>query len=70
MLGENLRSECERIVRDLEARIERFMPIEDGEEHLECPDGVRSSLIGSLAGKTVHIEIHVQPGLDDDFWTT
>ena len=68
MLGEELRLECERIVRDVEARIERFMAIEDGEEPGETGDGVHSSLIGSLAGKTVKIEIHVQPGLDDDFW--
>jgi hypothetical protein len=30
---------------------------------------VQSVLLGSLAGKTVQIEIHVQPGLDDDYWS-
>ena len=62
--------ECERIVRELEARIGRFLAIEDGEEPLELHDGVQSVVIGSLAGKTVQIAIHVQPGLDDDYWTT
>ena len=68
MLGKMLRLECERIVRELEARIERFLTVEDGEEPGELDDGVHSSLIGDLGGKTVKIEIHVQPGLDDDYW--
>ena len=46
------------------------MAIEDGEELLELHDGIHSVFIGSLTGKTVQIEIHVQPGLDDDYWTT
>jgi hypothetical protein len=69
-LGERLRSECERVVRELEAAVGRLMTIEDGEESLELHDGVQSVLLGSLAGKTVQIEIRVQPGLDDDYWTT
>ena len=69
-LGERLRSECERVVRELEAAVGRLMTIEDGEESLELHDGVQSVLLGSLAGKTVQIAIHVQPGLDDDYWTT
>ena len=69
-LGERLRSECERVVRELEAAVGRLMTIEDGEEPLELHDGVQSVLLGSLAGKTVQIEIHVQPGLDDDYWRT
>ena len=68
-LGERLRSECERVVRELEAAVERLMTIEDGEEPLELHDGVQSVVLGSLAGKTVQIEIHVQPGLDDDYWS-
>ncbi len=69
-LGERLRSECERVVREIESAVERFMIIEDGEEPIELHDGVQSVLLGSLAGKTVQIEIRVQPGLDDDYWTT
>ncbi len=68
MLGKKLRSECERIVQVVEARIEKFMPIEGGEEPLEGPDGVRSVLLGVLGEKTVTIEITVQPGLHDEFW--
>jgi hypothetical protein len=68
-LGERLRSECERVVRELEAAVGRLMTIEDGEEPIELHDGVQSVLLGSLAGKTVQIEIHVQPGLDDDYWS-
>ncbi len=68
-LGERLRSECERVVRELEAAVGRLMTIGDGEEPLELHDGVQSVLLGSLAGKTVQIEIHVQPGLDDDYWS-
>ncbi len=68
-LGERLRSECERVVREIEAAVERFMIIEDGEEPTELHDGVQSVLLGSLAGKTVQIEIRVQPGLDDDYWS-
>ena len=70
MLGEELRLECERIVRDVETRVERFMVIEDGQEPTEMHDGVLSVLLGRLAGKSVQIEIHVQPDLDDDYWTT
>ncbi len=70
MLGEELRLECERIVRDVETRVERFMVIEGGEEPIELHDGVLSVLLGRLAGKSVQIEIHVQPDLDDDYWTT
>ncbi len=70
MLGTSLRTECERIVRAVETRIGKFMAVEDGEEPLELHDGVQSVLIGSLAGKTVQIAIHVQPGLDDDYWRT
>ena len=62
--------ECERIVRDVEARIERFTAIEDGEDPLELNDGVQSVLLGSLAGKSVQIRIYVQPGVEDDYWTT
>ncbi len=69
-LGERLRSECERVVRELEAAVRRLLTVEDGEEPIELHDGVQSVLLGSLAGKTVQIEIHVQPGLDDDYWTT
>jgi hypothetical protein len=61
--------ECERVVRELEAAVGRLMIIEDGEEPLELHDGVQSVLLGSLAGKTVQVEIHVQPGLDDDYWS-
>ncbi len=68
MLGEKRRLECERIVRDMEARIETFMAIEGGEEPLEYGDGVVSVLMGSLAGKSVQISIHVQPGFGDDYW--
>jgi hypothetical protein len=69
-LGERLRSECERVVREIEVAVERFMITEDGEGPIELHDGVQSVLLGSLAGKTVQIEIRVQPGLDDDYWTT
>lgn len=48
--------------------MEGFMPVEDGEEPLEFHDGVQSVLIGSLAGKTVQITIHVQPGPGDEYW--
>jgi hypothetical protein len=68
-LGERLRSECERVVREIEAAVERFMIIEDGEEAIELHDGVQSVLLGSLSGKTVQIEIRVQPELDDDYWS-
>jgi hypothetical protein len=68
-LGERLRSECERVVREIEAAVERFMIIEDGEGPIELHDGVQSVLLGSLAGKAVQIEIHVQPGWDDDYWS-
>jgi hypothetical protein len=68
-LGERLRFECERVVRELEAAVGRLMTIEDGEEPIELHDGVQSVLLGSLAGKTVQIEIHVQPRLDDDYWS-
>ena len=61
--------ECERVVRELEAAVERLMIIEDGEEPIELHDGVQSVLFGSLAGKTIQIEIHVQPGWDDDYWS-
>ncbi len=67
--GERLRSDCERVVRELEAAVGRLVTIVDGEEPLELHDGVQSVLLGSLAGKTVQIEIHVQPGLDDDYWS-
>ncbi len=70
MLREELRLECERIVRDVETRVERFMAIEDGEEPIEMHEGVMSVLIGRLAGKSVAIEIHVQPGSDDPYWRT
>ena len=59
MLEEELRLECERIVRDVETRVEGFMVIEDGEEPGELHDGVQSVLLGSLAGKSVQISIHV-----------
>ena len=68
-LGERLRSECERVVRELEAAVGRLMTIEDGEEPIELHDGVQSVLLGSLSGKTVQIEIRVQPELDDDYWS-
>jgi hypothetical protein len=45
------------------------MIIEDGEEAIELHDGVQSVLLGSLSGKTVQIEIRVQPELDDDYWS-
>jgi hypothetical protein len=61
--------ECERVVRELEAAVGRLMTIEDGEEPLELHDGVQSVLLGLLAGKTVQIEIRVQPGLGDDYWS-
>jgi len=61
--------ECERVVRDVEVRVEKFMAIEDGEGLVEIGDGVQSVLIGSLSGKTVQITIHVQSGLDDDYWS-
>ena len=44
------------------------MPIEGAEEPLEYGDGVVSVLMGSLAGKSVQISIHVQPGFGDDYW--
>ncbi len=61
--------ECERVVRDVEVRVEKFMAIEDGEGLVEISDGVQSVLIGSVSGKTVQSTIHVQPGLDDDYWS-
>ena len=61
--------ECECVVRDVEVRVEKFMAIEDGEGLVEISDGVQSVLIGSLSGKTIQITIHVQPGLDDDYWS-
>ncbi len=68
MLEEELRLECERIVRDVETRVESFMVIEDGEGPGELDDGVQSVLLGSLAGKGVQISIHVQPAFDDAYW--
>ena len=53
--------ECERVVRDVEVRVEKFMAIEDGEGLVEISDGVQSVLIGSLSGKAIQITIHVQP---------
>jgi hypothetical protein len=67
-LGEKLRSECERVVREVETRIESFMTVEDGESPIELHDGVQSVLLGRLEGKGVEITIHVQPGLDDGYW--
>jgi len=52
----------------VEARIEAFMTVHDGEGLLEINDGVQSVLLGLLEDKTVQITIHVQPGLDSDFW--
>ena len=66
-LGEKRRIECERVVRAIEARIESFMPIEGGEGPYEY-DGVKSILLGFLEDKCVEVAIHVQPGLDDDYW--
>ena len=60
--------ECEHVVRVVEERVESFMLLEDGEGPLELHDGVQSVLIGSIAGKTVQITIHVQPGLSDEYW--
>ena len=60
--------ECEHVVRVVEERVESFMLLEDGEGPLELHDGVQSVLIGSIAGKTVQITIHVQPGLSDECW--
>lgn len=60
--------ECKRVARNVEARIEAFMEVQDGEALLEINDGVQSVLLGFLEDKTVQITIHVQPGLDSDFW--
>ena len=65
-----LELECERIVRDLEARVERFMEIEDGEPAMWLNDGVQSLLLGHLDEKSVEIRIHVQPGPGDAYWRT
>ena len=68
-LGEKRRLECERVVRQVESQVERFMVIEDGEKPYEF-DGVMSILLGTIDGKGAQIEIHVQPGNDDDYWRT
>ena len=70
MPRQELELECERIVRALEARVERFMAIEDGEPIRWEHDGVQSLLLGHLDGKSVEIRIHVQPGPGDAYWRT
>ncbi len=70
MPRQELELECERIVRALEARVERFMAIEDGEPPMWLNDGVRSLLLGHVNEKSVEISIHVQPGPRDAYWRT
>ena len=70
MSRQELQSECERIVQDLETRVERFMAIEDGEPAMWLNDGVQSVILGFLDGKSVEISIHVQPGPGDAYWGT
>ena len=69
-MRDEVRLECERVLREVEERIERFMAIHDGEEPLVVSDGVQSVLLGAFAGKGVSIDIYVQPGMDDEFWRT
>lgn len=60
---------CEYVVREVEAHLEQLLDVPDGGDALKVPDGVRSSLLAEFRGTTVSVEIYVQPGLDDQFWT-
>ena len=61
MPSEKLKAECDRVVRDIERRVESFMHVDDGEGPGWLHDGVMSVLLGCIDGKSVQIEIHVQP---------
>ena len=67
---QKLQLECARVVRDVEARVEKFMTVTEGEPPLWLGDGVKSVLLGCVDGKSVEIQIHVQPGMGDPYWSS
>ena len=65
---DDLRHECDRVLGLVEARIRTWLSEDWSEGPTDSIDRVVSVLIGEFEGKSVSVEISVQPDTDDQFW--